>query len=267
MVPSLILFVAAVCLGMWAIYLGNRRLAQPLISQEFLFQHQDFQGWLNRWQQVNGAMAKLLPTPQEKAVAATINADVTAYSFDRLVVCDRAEIAQMLIANNFHFENNCAILSITGYPQDIFAITMDMLRRNPALQVYALHDCSPRGVGLVQQLRMSDRWFQDSTITIIDVGLTPRQVMSARGLFVQTSAESTQTAKQLPPDQWVGLTPAEVQWLEAGNYVELASFPPQRLLQVLNRGIAGSRDRLQDDGDYTSISGTDSYIYSSESFG
>lgn len=265
-VPSFILFVLAIGLGMGAIYLGNRQLAQPPMGQEFLFAPNDFQVWLNRWRQVNGQVVKLLPPPQEKAGNVTVNPDVTAYSFDRLVVCDSAEIAQLLIANNFHFENNCAVLSITGYPQDIFAVTMTMLRRNPALKVYALHDCSPRGVGLVQQLQSSDRWFQNSNVAIVDVGLTPRQVMSAKGLFVQTSAESAQTAKRINT-QWVGLSTHEVQWLEAGNYVELESFPPQRLLQVLNRGIAGSRDLLADNDAYMLIGGSDSHIYSSESFG
>jgi hypothetical protein len=264
--PSFILFVAAVGLGMGAIYLGNRQLAQPPVSQEFLFERRDFQGWLSRWQEVNGVV-KLLSAPREPAGNVTVNPDVTAYSFDRLVVCDSTEIAQMLIANNFHFENNCAVLSITGYPQDIFAVTMTMLRRNPALKVYALHDCSPKGVRLMQQLQTSDRWFKDSQLIMIDVGLTPRQVMSAYGLFVQTSAASAQAAQQVPPTQWAGLSAAEVQWLAAGNYVELESFTPRRLIQVLNRGIAGSRDLLTENDDYLMIGGADSSTYGAESFG
>ncbi|BAU41594.1 hypothetical protein [Leptolyngbya sp. O-77] len=50
-------------------------------------------------------------------------------------------IAQMLISNNVHFENNCAILSINGYPQPIFDTVMKMLRRNPGLTVFAFQDC------------------------------------------------------------------------------------------------------------------------------
>jgi hypothetical protein len=260
--PSFILFVAAVCLGMGALYLGNRQLAGPPISQEFLFTRNDFLGWLNRWQEVNGAVVKLLPAPRSQAGNATVNPDVTAYSFDRLVVCDSAEIAQMLIANNFHFENNCAVLSITGYPQDIFATTMEMLHRNPALKVYGVHDCSPKGIGLIQQLQNSDRWFKGSNVVLIDVGLTPRQVMSAPGLFIQTSTESMQAAQQLSPAQLGNLTPAEVQWLTAGNYVELESFTPQRLIQVLNRSIAGSRDLFSDNDTYSS-----GYITSDSSSG
>ena len=43
-------------------------------------------------------------------------------SIAQLIICDRDEIAQFLTANNVYFENNCAILSISGYPQSIFNI-------------------------------------------------------------------------------------------------------------------------------------------------
>ncbi|MGB3640647.1 MAG: hypothetical protein WBA39_24190, partial [Rivularia sp. (in: cyanobacteria)] len=83
-------------------------------------------------------------------------------------ICDSAEVAQLLIANNFHFENNCAVLSITGYPQNIFSTVMEMLRRNPNLKVYALHDASPRGVNLINHLRTSPNWFLNTDVAIYD---------------------------------------------------------------------------------------------------
>ncbi len=261
--PSFILFSIVVFMSVGAIYLGNRQLALPLGSQEFLFSNSIFQNWLRRWQEVNSAVPKLLPSPRQQLTGAVVNPDVTAYSFDRLIVCDRPEIAQFLISNNFHFENNCAVLSITGYPESIFETTMQMLHRNPNLKVYVVHDCSPKGMGLVQRLQSSDRWFKGRNVLMIDIGLTPRQVLSAKGIFIQTSAESARDAKQINPSQWQGLAQDEINWLEAGNYVELESFTPQRLIQVINRGIAGSRDLSYDDG----YSGSGGFIASSDSFG
>ncbi len=107
--------------------------------------------WIRRWQTVNSPIAKLLPEPR-KTSSATIDPEIEAYSFDRAIICDCAEVAQLLIANNLHFENNCAILSVTGYPQSIFATVMEMLRRNPELSVYALHDASCNGVCLIHTL-------------------------------------------------------------------------------------------------------------------
>jgi hypothetical protein len=266
--PSPILFAAAVLMGMGAISWGNDRLSTSTnISQELLFQSSDIKGWLKRWQEVNGTVFRLLSPPANKNGTAAINPDVTAYSFDRLVVCQSAEIAQMLIANNFHFENNCAILSIEGYPQDIFDVTMQMLRRNLDLKVYIFHDCSPQGMGILKELKTSDRWFKNSNVAIIDIGITPNQVMKSNHLFIHTSTTSAEVAKRVSPSDWTGLTLDEVAWLEAGNYVELESFTPQQLIQVLNRGIAGTRNLLDESNSYTSIGGSDGYLYTTQSFG
>jgi hypothetical protein len=264
--PSFILTVAAVSIGIGAIYLGNQSLGKNII-QEVLFQPDEIQGWLKRWQEVNGTVFRLLAPPTKKTGTAAVNPDVTAYSFDRLVVCQTAEVAQMLIANNFHFENNCAILSIGGYPEDIFDVTMQMLRRNADLKVYLLHDCSPQGMSILHQLTTSDRWFQDSNVAIIDVGLTPNQVMTSKHLFVQTSTASAQIAKQISPSEWKGLSVDEISWLTEGNYVELESFTPQQLIQVLNHGIAGTLNILDGNDSYMTIGGYDGSIYAAESFG
>lgn len=227
------------------------------------------QDWLHAWTQINGSPEKLLTTPREAQLPAVVSPEVSAYSFDRLVVCESDTIAHLLITNNFHFENNCAILSIKGYPKSIFDTTMQMVRRNPDLKVYALHNCTPQGIERLHQLRQSPKWFLDSNVVIVDVGILPRQILSAkRGVFIQTSPESAQAAQQLPADVRQGLSADELKWLEAGNYVELESFTPHQLIQILNRGIAGSRDLAMDSSDgYILIDDGGSSIYTVDSFG
>ncbi|MBE8967085.1 hypothetical protein IQ277_12765 [Nostocales cyanobacterium LEGE 12452] len=265
---SFILFFIAVILGMLSIYFGTRQLRRTKFTQEFLFFQSDFQSWLNRWRQINGSILKILPSPKQENTLAMINPDVTAYSFDRLVVCDTASIAQLLIANNFHFENNCAILSITGYPQSIFDTTMQMLRRNPDLKVYAIHDCNPRGIGLVHNLRTNANWFLNSEITIIDIGLMPRQIIATkRGMFIQTSPESAQAAKQLPEEVRQSLSAEELAWLESGKFVELEFFTPQRIIKVLQKGIAGSQNLESDDSSLLLVGDTGNDMYVVQSFG
>ncbi|MCC5664454.1 hypothetical protein LC653_11135 [Nostoc sp. CHAB 5784] len=265
---SFSLFVIAVLLGMLSIYFGTRQLRPTKFPQEFLFSQNDFQGWLDRWQQINGSILKILPSPNQENRPATVNPDVTVYSFDRLVVCDTATIAQLLIANNFHFENNCAILSITGYPQSIFDTTMQMLRRNPDLKVYAIHDCNPRGIGLVHNLRTNANWFLNSEIVIIDIGLTPRQIIATkRGMFIQSSPESAQAAKQLPEEVRQSLSAEELAWLESGNFVELESFTAQRIIKVLQKGIAGSQNLESDDSSLLLVGDTGNDMYIVQSFG
>ncbi|MDZ8183553.1 MAG: hypothetical protein RMX96_01650 [Nostoc sp. ChiSLP02] len=269
MINSFYAFTLSVLMGMVSIYLGTQYLQKPgLPTQEFLFSPSEFENWVNRWLQINGLIAKILPPPREDNTLKTFNPDVTAYSFDRLVVCDRATIAQLLIANNFHFENNCAILSINGYPQGIFETMMQMLRRNPDLQVYAFHDCSPQGIGLIHHLRTSPKWFQDSNIIIIDIGLTPRQIIAAKGtMFIQSSPESAQLAKRLTTEIRQDFSSEEIEFLESGKFVELESFTPQRLIQVLQKGINNSKNIESDDSSLFLVGDTGNDMYVIQSFG
>lgn len=262
-------FVLVVIMGMLSIYLGTRQLKRiGFLTQEFLLSQSQVKDWLDRWQQINGSIIKILPSPNQENTLAAVNPDVTAYSFDRLVVCDSASIAQLLIANNFHFENNCAILSITGYPQSIFDTTMQMLRRNPDLKVYAVHDCNPQGISLVHHLRTNVSWFLNSEIVIIDIGLTPRQIIATkRGMFIQSSPSSAQIAKQLPEEVRQSLSAEELAWLELGKFVELESFSPQRIIKVLQKGIAGSRNLESDDSSLLLVGDTGNDMYIVQSFG
>ncbi|MEM6754351.1 MAG: hypothetical protein AAF630_15425, partial [Cyanobacteria bacterium P01_C01_bin.38] len=186
---------------------------------------------------------------KQENLSNSINSDITAYSFDRLVVCQSAEIANLLIANNFHFENNSAVLSIDGYPENIFDTVMQMLRRNEDLKVYVLHDASPSGVSVVNTLSTNPNWFSDnsnSKVTIYDLGLLPRQVFKNRNFFTQISEDYAREAQQLSSEVKQDLTEKEIKWLEAGKFVELESFTPQRLLRVITQGISNSRQSGSD---------------------
>ncbi|MEQ9667507.1 MFS transporter permease [Coleofasciculus sp. G2-EDA-02] len=265
-------FAITIIVGMVSFYLGIRQLRrQSTLSQTFSMTLHKFQGWLERWQQINGTVEPLLPPPNQERLPTSINPDITVYSFDRVVICDSATIAQLLIANNFHFENNCAVLSITGYPQGIFSTVLEMLRRNPELKVYALHNASPHGVTLIHNLRTSSYWFAESTVTIYDLGLLPRHVLNSRNLFIQSSPESAEQARQLGVEVRRELLAEELAWLESGNFVELESFTPQRLLQIVTQGI--NRSQISTGGrdlvfiDVESDSSSDVYLVSSDSFG
>jgi hypothetical protein len=267
---SILQFNLSLLLGSCSIYLGFRQSDhQRDFTQKFLIEPNQLQDWLNRWQQVIGPLTQLLPAPQAQLAPAEINPELSAYSFDRLVVCQSAAIAQLLIANQFHFEHNCAILSITGYPENIFDTTLEMVRRNPDLKVYAFHDCSAQGIRLVHQLKHSPQWFQNSAVAITDVGLSPRQVLATqKGMFIQRSPGIAQDAKQQLAEIRGDLLATELNWLESGSFVELESFTPQKLIQILHRSISETRDPASEDGsDLFFVGDSGGYFYTSESFG
>jgi hypothetical protein len=271
MIHSFAGYMTVGLLGLSSYWLGiSQKRRQREIGEIFLVKAAQSNEWLQRWQRVNGTLEKLLLSPRQEALPASIDPEVSAYSFDRAIICDSDEIAQFLIANNIHFENNCAILSINGYPQSIFDTVIEMLRRNADLKVYALHNANPAGVGLVHQLRTSSNWFANQQVTIFDLGISPRQILETRDMFVQQSQTMAQSARQLPDAVRQGLTAEELAWLDAGNFVELESFRPQKLLRVVNYGLAQSGDPQGNDGlilvdDNVGYGG--GYVFVSDSFG
>jgi len=268
------IFSIGIGLGLLLLYWANKALNRLLyIPQPLYIQRREVEGWVNSWTQVN-ENTKMLPPPNKETTSVAVSPDIAAYSFDRVVVCEHAAIAQMLIANNFHFENNCAVLSITGYPQNIFNTVIQMLRLNPNLKVYALHDASPDGVSLLYRLGSSPNWFANSSVAMYDLGLLPRHVFASKNMFVRQSPKFAKTARQLPEPVRQSLSQDEWEWLEMGNYVELEFFTPQRLLQVVSQGIARSQElgsandmtSIYGDGDYDNTS-TSAMLFASDSFG
>jgi len=259
-------------LGILGLILAVREKIEPKKPKTILFQPSQVEGWLKRWTQVNGVIPRLLPPALPRPRVAEISPEIKSYSFDRLVVCERATVAHFLIANNFHFEHNCAVLSFDKYPQDIFDTIMEMLRRNPSLSVYALHNASPTGVQLAHWLRNDPAWFKDNpNVAIYDLGLMPRQVFG-KSFFVENSQGSAKLAAQgFAPEVQTALTPEEMRWLMEGNFVDLQSFAPAALLRIVTMGIAKSRDpnatnALADTGTDTYYGGGP-YIFMYDNFG
>jgi hypothetical protein len=233
--------IGSISLGILAAWLsfGLKQLQSKIFSG-LLIDRKDFLIWLNRWISINYRPGKILSSPKISTVQATSVPNVIAYDFDRVVVCDSPKIAQLLLKNNFHFENNCAVMAIDRYPQHIFIPMKKMLDRIPNLKVYAVHDCSPQGLRMIRHLRSEQIWFPDLKIPIIDVGILPRQIRDNTDAIISQSAESAQFAKQLSPYLRNSLDPTELAWLDAGFYLELESFSPQKLIQILQRAISES---------------------------
>jgi hypothetical protein len=167
--------------------------------------------------------------------------DIHAYSFDRAVICDRAETVDLLVANNFHFENNCAVLSIDGYPPQAFDTVRAMLRNNPRLVVYALHDATLDGCLLARRLAADPSWFQGRA-QVVDVGLRPHHAAAFKGFWRKTSGHAGGSA---------GLSSDEAQWL-ARYSLELAVIRPEQVIKRLFRAMsaAGPAAVAADDGVY-----------------
>jgi hypothetical protein len=140
------------------------------------------------------------------------------------------------------------------------------LRRNLDLKVYALHDCSPQGIQLVSRLRQDENWFPNLGIPIIGVGILPRQIIDNLDLLTLQSDESAELSRQLPAELRNSLNPKELEWLDAGCYLELEFFSPQKLIRILQRAISESRELAVIEGDGMVAMDNRNY-YTVDSFG
>lgn len=231
---SAIPFIGGVAVAMSVLALrrglGRRRPAprRPKVAFD-AFRSQ----YLSRWLETHGPIGGLLPPlpPALPGERPPPPPDITAFSFDRALVVQHDALAAMLVANNFHFENNCAVLGLRGYPYGVADTVMQMLRRNPRLTVFALHDASHGGCALPHVLR-GGTWFPDGAVRLVDLGLRPAH---ARQLGLLDAGGERRPAGD--PIR-ASLTAEEVLWLEEGHAAEVAALRPARLLRAIYRGIA-----------------------------
>jgi len=197
----------------------------------------EFANMLARWRSVHGTPKGLIVTREAPAVARPLPSDIQHYSFDRAVITDRRETADLLLANNFHFENNCAVLTIDGYPESAFDVVRAMLKNNPKLQVFVVHDATLRGQWLAREL-VRNQWFQP-TARIVDVGLGVRHMQAFKGVW--QAAEYGVAAMSAP--ELLREAPL------LGKYtLELAAIRPEQTIKRLFRAMTGQPETGDDAG-------------------
>jgi hypothetical protein len=188
-----------------------------------------------RWLAVHDSPQGLIVRRQVPQAKRPAESDIGDYSFDRAVICDQPATVDLLLANNFHFENNCAVLSITGYPAGPFETVRTMLKRNPRLQVFALHDATVEGCSMANRLVRDPAWFHGG-VPVTDVGLRPRHSPPFQGLLRRVGT--------VPVTPGQGISQEEAAWLSQCT-LELAAIRPEQVLKRLYRAL----NNKPDDGD------------------
>ena len=211
------------------IYIRRLFRAGPTLARVNTFRfNKDWDRWVKTHGTPKGLIVRQPAQPQPRE----LELDIGDYSFDRAVICDRARTVDVLLANNFHFENNCAVLSIEGYPPGPFDTVRTMLKRNPRLQVFALHDATPAGCRLAYQLAHDSNWFAGQA-KVIDVGLRPEHAGPFEGLLIRSRQPHVKPGE--------GIRLAEAQWLSS-YALELAAIRPEQVLKRLFRAITRQHD-------------------------
>jgi hypothetical protein len=194
-------------------------------SGRISFSRLTFDNLWQRWLDVHGTPTGLIVRSREAPAGPYRgHTDIPSYSFDRAVICDRPQTADVLLANNFHFENNCAVLSVGGYPPHAFDMVRQMLANNPRLVVYALHDATSAGCGLAHLLANDPTWFRGRA-RVVEVGIRPAHARRFRGVWGERSEDP-------PPGLGHGTTERERRWL-AAHSLELAAIRPEQVIKRL----------------------------------
>jgi hypothetical protein len=152
--------------------------------------------------------------------------DLESYGFDRVIVVQGDDLAEMLIANQFHFQHNAAIVSLDGYPTQVAGLVDRYLQSGAqaasGATIVLLHDASLDGYGRATHWVASRRLHPSR---IIRAGLTPRQAGKLTPVMPIVGA-------QVP----AGLRPADAAWL-AKNAVSAAALRPAQLMTLLFNAI------------------------------
>ncbi|MFP4322778.1 MAG: hypothetical protein ACLFTK_10020 [Anaerolineales bacterium] len=146
--------------------------------------------------------------------------DLRDYAIPAALICQDADIAAMLLANDMHVRFACAVVT-DPIPPEVLA----MLARADEPRLYALHDASLEGLEWAYQLPAK------YDVPLVAVGLRPAHAQRLQ-LLCQTSVASPADA---PTWHTYYLSSAERTWLEAGYRAELAAVPPGDLLAQLER--------------------------------
>ena len=259
-----ILAVMAAVIGTIAAPLGGVLLGGALLliallvafsGKEARLDRAKFETLWQRWRKVHGDPKGVISRrPQAAGQGRAVEPDVEQYSFDRAVICDRARTVDLLLANNFHFENNCAVLSVGGYPQRAFAMVRRMLKKNPRLIVFALHDATPAGCALAQQLATDPEWFAGQG-RVVDVGLRPAHAQAFKGLWLRTSS-----AALVRHD---GVGESEQRWLSRWS-LELAAVRPEQVIKRLFRAISAYPEGAPSSGGSGGAEGAEVMLFTSD---
>jgi hypothetical protein len=140
-----------------------------------------------------------------------------------MIVTDTRDTAAMIAANAAHAK----------LPALHVVVASDGETTAPGTRVVVVHDASPRGCALVQDLR-------DLGMDVVDGGLRPRDV-DGPGHQVIEGAPA-----RLPRDLGAMLEPDEIDWLLSGRRVEMATLSPEVAMDRVTAAISQAEQLLGD---------------------
>lgn len=155
-------------------------------------------------------------------------ADLGAVTFDRVVICQWTEIAEVLLANQVPLHFACPVLSPDGGSQEVSRDIIGRLKGNvePFL-VLVFHDLTPAGMAFVEEVFDGEAWFRDhQQALMVNLGLNPAHL----DRFGEILLPLEEIPGGKPPDRWKGVPD--------GLGIEWSVLTPMQMLRALAKAIA-----------------------------
>jgi hypothetical protein len=151
--------------------------------------------------------------------------DLEEISFERVLICDRDEYVDFFLANLFHFHYSCPVLGGNNYPDNVCPDMLKRLKKNQQLDIFLLHDYSPKGYAFAKLIKNDPRWFgEHSHFNFVDLGLLQEQLPIYKSMMVREKDLSKKNTR--------------VQTLGSNRKVaELTLFQPEALISLCGMAI------------------------------
>ena len=197
---------------------------------------------LGRWRALYGELPAGLV--DEAALAGLAEEERPRQNLVGVVVCPEREILVSLLANGVPGKLRLGLLG-TAPPADAWEKDLlELLRKDPRLPVFLLHDASAAGIFLARDLPQTLGLSPEHRI--YDLGLNPKKSI-AKKRFTESSAVSPEVSARLdreaPGADVAGsrpirrgraqVSPEEMAWLKAGNCAPVLAVPPASLIKRL----------------------------------
>ncbi len=147
-------------------------------------------------------------------------------AFDRLLVCEYPEYRDFYIANDFHLHHACHVMGPDDIETEDGRALLDQLKQKPELDVFVVHDATPRGVKFVDEVQSDRRWLGGhAAAAVLDLGLLPDQFHLFETMI-----------RPLAPEEMEGIDEA-VKGLPANMGADLSVIPAGPLMSVTGASV------------------------------
>ncbi|NJN16976.1 MAG: hypothetical protein HC822_12240 [Oscillochloris sp.] len=222
---GIVLAVVVVGLGLIVRALFGNRIGYPQVPLDPARFERDV---LKRFHEV---YLQMPPGLIDTALRARINRRLPAAADLRgAIVCPEPAVRECLLANGVQTTFGLAVLPAGGPFTPDEQAHLDVLRNRADLPLLLLHDASPSGCLLADQVAAALGLPGDRRV--LDLGLRPQTAIKRSLLVIGAKPDPQQIAMLRRKAQ---LEAAEIAWLESGKITPILAVPPARLVQLIKR--------------------------------